>query len=44
MQGASALVEICMLLDDENVSSDEPILCVASGMGGFYGSCVLYKQ
>ena len=43
MQGASALVEICMLLDDEKVDADAPILCVASGMGGFYGSCVLYK-
>lgn len=40
-QGASALLEVCMLLDDDNVSGD--ILCVASGLGGFYGSCVLCK-
>ena len=40
-QGASALLEICMTIDDSNISGD--VLCVASGLGGFYGSCVLHK-
>ena len=40
-QGASALLELCMLLDDDSVSGD--VLCVASGLGGFYGSCILSK-
>jgi len=40
-QGASALLEICMLLDDKKVYGDT--LCVASGLGGFYGSCILRK-
>jgi len=40
-QGASALLEICMLLDDKEVSGNT--LCVASGLGGFYGSCILRK-
>lgn len=39
-QGASALLELCMLADSE-VEGD--ILCVASGLGNFYGSCVLHK-
>lgn len=40
-QGASGLVEIGMLLDDDNAHGR--ILCVASGLGGFYGSCVVTK-
>ncbi len=40
-QGASALIEVCMLLDDDRYIGN--ILCVASGLGGFYGSCVLTK-
>jgi len=40
-QGASALLELCMLIDDKAVVGDT--LCVASGLGGFYGSCVLRK-
>ena len=40
-QGASALLELCMAIDDENAKGD--ILCVASGLGGFYGSCILHK-
>jgi hypothetical protein len=39
--GASALVELCMLLDDNNVKGS--VECLASGLGGFYGSCVLIK-
>jgi len=41
-QGASALLEVCMLLDDDSVNGD--VLCVASGLGGFYGSCILHKN
>lgn len=41
-QGASGLLEMCMVLDDDDVHGD--ILCVTSGLGGFYGSCVLHKR
>jgi hypothetical protein len=40
-QGASALIEICMLLEDDSVHGN--VLCVASGLGGFYGSCIVEK-
>jgi hypothetical protein len=40
-QGASGLIELCMVLDDNNVQGT--VLCVASGLGGFYGSCVVVK-
>lgn len=40
-QGASGLIELCMLLDDESVKGN--VLCTASGLGGFYGSCVVEK-
>lgn len=40
-QGASGLIEACMVLDDNTVSGD--VLCVASGLGGFYGSFVVSK-
>lgn len=40
-QGASALLELCMLLDD--TSAEGKILCVASGLGNVYGSCILHK-
>ena len=40
-QGTSGLLELCMALEDETVVGD--VLCVASGLGGFYGSCVLHK-
>lgn len=39
-QGASGLIEICMVLD----SKLDDVLCVASGLGGFYGSCVINKE
>ena len=39
-QGASAAVEMCMMLDDVYTGK---ILCVASGLGGWYGSCILHK-
>jgi hypothetical protein len=39
-QGASGLIEICMLLDSEVKGT---ILCQAAGMGGFYGSCLVEK-
>ncbi len=42
MQGASTLVEMCLVLDDDTVKDD--VLCVAAGLGGFYGSCVLHKR
>jgi len=41
-QGASALIELCMALDDDKLTGS--ILCAASGLGGFYGSCVIHKQ
>lgn len=40
-QGASGLIEICMVLDD---TSKVNVLCLASGLGGFYGSCVINKE
>ena len=40
-QGASGLIETCMVLDDDNVAGN--VLCVASGLGGFYGSFVVSK-
>jgi 3-hydroxy-3-methylglutaryl CoA synthase len=40
-QGASGLIEVCMVLEDANMQGR--ILCVASGLGGFYGSCVVTK-
>jgi 3-oxoacyl-(acyl-carrier-protein) synthase len=41
-QGTSALLELCMLAEDADVSGST--LCVASGFGGFYGSCILHKH
>lgn len=40
-QGASALLELCMVVDDDRY--DGRILCVASGLGNWYGSCILVK-
>ena len=40
-QGASALIELCMALDDDKLTGR--IQCLASGLGGFYGGCVLCK-
>lgn len=37
-QGSSGLLELCMSVD-EYKNSKKSILCVASGFGGFYGSC-----
>lgn len=39
-QGVSGLLEVCLVLD-EKVSGN--VLCVASGLGGFYGSCIVSK-
>lgn len=41
-QGASALLELCMLLDDDSISGR--VLCVAAGLGNVYGSCILHKN
>lgn len=41
-QGASALLEVCCLMDTGTCG--EKILCLASGLGGFYGRCVLHKR
>lgn len=38
-QGASGLIEVCLVLDSEY----DEVLCLASGLGGFYGSCVVRK-
>lgn len=40
-QGASGLIELCMVLDDNKLKGK--ILCTASGLGGFYGSCLVEK-
>lgn len=40
-QGISGLLEICCVLD-EPVEGN--VLCVSSGMGGFYGSCIVHKR
>lgn len=39
-QGVSGLLEVCLVLD-EDIHGD--VLCVSSGLGGFYGSCVVQK-
>ena len=41
-QGASALIELCMVLEDDAL--DGKVLCTASGLGGFYGSCIVHKS
>ena len=40
-QGASGLIELCMVLDDDKLKGK--ILCTASGLAGFYGSCLVEK-
>lgn len=40
-QGASALIELAMLLD--TVSCGDKVMCLASGLGGFYGGCTVTK-
>jgi len=39
-QGVSGLIEVCMVLD-EDIAGD--VLCVSSGLGGLYGSCIVRK-
>ena len=40
-QGASGIVEICMMLDIEEFTK---ALVLASGLGGFYGGCIVSKE
>lgn len=40
-QGVSGLLEVCMVLDED---VEGKVLCVSSGLGGFYGSCVVHKR
>ena len=40
-QGASTIVELGMLLDE--INSGTKALLLASGMGGFYGGCTVWK-
>lgn len=40
-QGCSTIVEICMMLDREEFSKS---LVLASGLGGFYGGCIITKD
>lgn len=40
-QGASGLIELCMVLDDDRLHGK--VLCTASGLAGFYGSCLVEK-
>ena len=39
-QGVSGLLEVCMVLDEDNITGD--VLCVSSGLGGYYGSCIVH--
>lgn len=39
-QGISGLLEVCMVMDEDIVGN---VLCVSSGLGGFYGSCIVHK-
>lgn len=41
-QGVSALIELCMLIDDKDVEWNTAI-ALASGLGGFYGGCKLRR-
>ena len=41
-QGVSALLELCMLIEDEDVEWQTGLV-LASGLGGFYGGCVVRK-
>jgi hypothetical protein len=40
-QGVSALIEICMLLDESDWKKS---VCLASGLGGFYGGCTIRRN
>ena len=40
-QGASSIVEICMMVDREEFSR---AVVLASGLGGFYGGCIVSKE
>lgn len=40
-QGASSIVEICMMLDREEFTK---AMVLASGLGGFYGGCIVSKE
>jgi hypothetical protein len=40
-QGVSGLIEVCMVLDEPDV--DGRVLCVSSGLGNWYGSCIVQK-
>lgn len=40
-QGVSGLLELCLVLDEDIKGK---VLCVASGLGGFYGSCIINKR
>ena len=39
-QGCSTIVEVCMMLDREKFTKS---LVLASGLGGFYGGCIITK-
>ena len=39
-QGISALLETCLVLDDVDIKGR--VLCVANGLGGFYGAFTLF--
>lgn len=40
-QGVSGLLEVCMVLDEDLKGVD--VLCISSGLGGFYASCIVHK-
>lgn len=39
-QGACGLIEVCLVLDEKL----DDVLCVSSGLGGFYGSCIINRK
>ena len=41
-QGVSGILEVCKVLDEPYVVGD--VLCVSSGLGNFYASCIVHKR
>ena len=39
-QGVSGLLEVALVLDEEVIGD---VCCISSGLGGFYGSCIVHK-
>lgn len=41
--GSSTAIELCMAINDGNIPTGKDVLISASGLGNFYGSCVMRK-